>query len=266
MLRVTSPVTLAVLALTFLPGTVPSEGKEDPRVKCSVFETKYAGCNGNKDQDGNDSSNNGNGDNGNWDDGPDRRSREECAESWEYMLFCFEKRNDDKEDEDEEDPGTPDFSISDVARFAPDPSPLKGEPDNVGVEGLAVNFVSPAKQQVEEGELLGYPISVRFTPVKYTFHYGDGSTKVADTGGATWADLGQAQFSATDTSHAYAERGTYTARVDVSYTAEVGLDDRWFPLTGQLTIEGSDQSIRIYEADTALVARTCEEQPTAPGC
>lgn len=195
---------------------------------------------------------------------PPRRTREECAENWDRMLFCFEKQ--EKDDEEDDEPRTPDFTITDVARFAPDPSPISGEPDNVGVAGLAANFVSPAKAHVVHGELLGYSISVRFTPKTYVFHYGDGSSRTSATGGRTWSELGQAQFTATPTSHAYAERGTYTARADVSYTAEIGLADRWHPLAGQLTIEGADQSIRVYEAKTALVARTCEEQPTAPGC
>jgi len=196
---------------------------------------------------------------------PERRTREECAENWQRMLFCFEKRNKN-DDENDDEPRTPDFNITDVARFAPAPSKITGEPDNVGVAGLAANFVSTAETQVTEGELFDFPISARFTPVTYTFHYGDGSSKSSATGGATWDALKQAQFTATSTSHAYAERGTYTARVDVSYTAEIGFAGRWFPLTGQLTIDGANQSIRIYEAKTALVARTCDEQPTSPGC
>src|SRR5690606_38257876 len=69
-----------------------------------------------------------------------------------------------------------------------------------------------------------------------------------------------------NTSHTYAERGTYTARIDVDYTAEIDLGAGWIPITGQLTTTGPGQEIRIYEAHTALVAHTCVEDPDGVGC
>ena len=74
------------------------------------------------------------------------------------------------------------------------------------------------------------------------------------------------RFTPTDTSHTYADRGTYDASVDIAYTAEIDLGVGWFPVEGQLDITGPVQQIRIFEAHTALVARTCAEQPSAPGC
>jgi hypothetical protein len=118
----------------------------------------------------------------------------------------------------------------------------------------------------QNGTLFNYPIAVRFSPAAYTFVNGDDTTTKSSTGGATWDALRQAQFTPTDTSHTYKERGTYTARVDVSYTAEIDLGSGWFPITGTLNTTGADQQIRIYEAHTALVAHTCKETPNAPGC
>ncbi len=94
----------------------------------------------------------------------------------------------------------------------------------------------------------------------------DTDTTTTTTGGQTWSALGQATFTPTATSHIYGERGTYDASVTVRYTAEVDLGTGWFPVEGQLSIDGPTQQIRIFEAHTALVARTCVEQPAAPGC
>lgn len=156
--------------------------------------------------------------------------------------------------------------MTDLARFAPSGARVTAEPDNLGVAGLPTNFVAHATVQVQDGELFNTPISVRFTPANYTFQYGDGHTDSGPSGGTTWVDLGQASFTPTDTSHTYTQRGTYTARVDVAYTAEINLGNGWFPISGQLDTTGPTQQIRIFEARTALVANTCAESPSAAGC
>ncbi len=163
------------------------------------------------------------------------------------------------------DDGVP-LTITDVAQFAPAPVTTVGEPGNVGVAGLPMNFVASASVQTRSGTLLGRPVSVRFSPARFVFSYGDGSTATSAGGGQTWTALGQAPFTPTPTSHTYRTRGTFLTHVTAYYTAEVDIGGGWFPVAGELAIEGSAQRIRIYEADTALVARTCAEQPRATGC
>jgi hypothetical protein len=164
------------------------------------------------------------------------------------------------------DPGVAPITVTDLAEFAPDPVATVGEPDNLGVAGMPTNFVAAASAHTRAGALFGIPVTVRFTPVGFDFRYGDGDTTTTTTGGQTWSALGQATFTPTATSHIYGERGTYDASVTVRYTAEVDLGTGWFPVEGQLSIDGPAQQIRIFEAHTALVARTCVEQPAAPGC
>lgn len=193
----------------------------------------------------------------------------ECLADWNSYIRCFRESEEDTEQDptpDEDEPGVPAVTIADLARFAPQGSALTGEPDNVGVAGLPTNFVTTASVHTVSGSLFGYPITVRFTPVGYDFDYGDGSAATTTEGGTTWEALGQPQFTPTPTSHTYAERGVYTARVDVRYTAEVDLGIGWFPISGQLTATGPAQEIRIFEAHTALVAHTCEQAPSSPGC
>ncbi|WP_435745629.1 hypothetical protein [Microbacterium sp. PMB16] len=131
---------------------------------------------------------------------------------------------------------------------------------------MPTNFVAAASAHTRTGALFGAPLTVRFTPIGYDFHYGDGDTASTRAGGQTWSALGQAPFTPTDTSHTYRERGSYDASVSVRYSAEVDLGGGWFVVPGELAIDGPTQQIRIFEAHTALVARTCSEQPTAPGC
>lgn len=158
------------------------------------------------------------------------------------------------------------LTITDVAAFAPPPVTTAAEPSNAGIAGMPSNFVSPASVQTRSGDLFGRPVTVRFTPAGFDFVYGDGTSATTRAGGQTWAALGQAPFTPTPTSHSYRGRGTYAAHVTVRYTAEVDIGGGWFPVAGELSIEGPAQQIRVFEARTALVARTCAEQPGAPGC
>ncbi|WP_431606670.1 hypothetical protein [Microbacterium esteraromaticum] len=197
---------------------------------------------------------------------PRQPTPEECKINWDSMIRCWEHVERGEDDPEDSTPSIPEVTITDLASFSPDPGTLTGEPDNLGVAGLPTNFTTDTAEHTRDGELFGFPIRVRFTPITHTFHYGDGQSQASDTPGASWDALDQAQFTPTDTSHTYAERGTYHARVDTAYSAEVDLGVGWFPLTGQLDIPGTPQTIRIYEAHTALVAHTCTENPTAPGC
>lgn len=193
---------------------------------------------------------------------------EECLVDWDSYIGCWNvvPSDDTPPDEGDESPGMPPITITDLASFSPAQGTVVGEPENLGVVGLPTNFVTEAATHVRSGQLFGFPIDVRFTPVSYTFHYGDGQSQTTSSPGASWEGLGQAQFTPTDTSHTYADRGTYDASVDIAYTAEIDLGVGWFPVEGQLDITGPAQQIRIFEARTALVARTCAEQPSAPGC
>ncbi|WP_120494012.1 hypothetical protein [Microbacterium phyllosphaerae] len=163
-------------------------------------------------------------------------------------------------------PGTPTIRISDLVRFTPASVLAASEPGNVGIAGMPTNFIGAATSQIQNGELFGLPLRVRFTPAGYDYTYGDGSTSTVTSPGQTWAALGQAQFTPTATSHVYRGPGVYPARVDIRYTAQVDLGGGWIDVPGQLTTPGAVQEIRILEARTALVAHTCDENPAGVGC
>src|SRR5690606_32183412 len=139
-------------------------------------------------------------------------------------------------------------------------------PAGVGIVGMPVNFVVDARTHTVDGELFDLPLRVRFSPAAYDFSYGDGASSRTTTGGQTWPALGVPQFTATATSHAYPARGTYTAHVDIDYTAAVDLGSGWYDIPGVLTVATGGATVEILELRTALVERTCLEDPTGPGC
>ncbi|CAN7262248.1 hypothetical protein LJR045_001183 [Microbacterium sp. LjRoot45] len=157
-------------------------------------------------------------------------------------------------------------TLSDVASFAPTLTPLSPEPDGIGLAGLPLNVVAHAEAHTQTGELFDLPVTVRFRPVSFTFDYGDGTTRESATGGATWQQLGAAQFTATDTSHAYRQRGTYTITAVVHFAADVDFGNGWQRVPGLLGIPAGSTTVEILEARTALVERTCAENPSGIGC
>lgn len=160
----------------------------------------------------------------------------------------------------------PQVTLTDLAQFAPAPATLSAEPSNAGIADMPTNFLGAASVHTQSGSIFGFPVTVRFTPVGYDYTYGDGTNATVTAAGRSWEDLGQAQFTPTPTSHVYADRGTYTAGLSIRYSAEVDLGRGWYPIAGELTIPTAPQQIQIFEAHTALVAHTCTERPTAPGC
>jgi hypothetical protein len=163
--------------------------------------------------------------------------------------------------------GVPDVTLADIASFRPAAPTLTGEPTGFGVVGMPTNLVAAASEQQLSGTLLGWDVTVRFVPAAFVFDHGDGTTATATTGGASWERLGQAQFTPTATSHVYRERGTYPVAVTVQYAASVDFGSgTWRPVPGRVSVTTAGYDVRVVEVRTALVDRTCAEDPSGPGC
>jgi hypothetical protein len=161
----------------------------------------------------------------------------------------------------------PDVTLDDLASFRPATPTLSGEPAGFGVVGMPANLVAAASEQHLAGVVLGWDVTVRFVPVAFVFDHGDGTSGRSATGGAAWAALGQAQFTPTTTSHAYRSRGSFEAAVTVEYAASVDFGNgSWRPVPGVVRATGAGYDVRVVEARTALVDRTCAEDPSGPGC
>ncbi|MBD3940823.1 hypothetical protein IF188_03790 [Microbacterium sp. NEAU-LLC] len=162
--------------------------------------------------------------------------------------------------------GFPAVTLADLASFRPATPQLTGEPLGFGVVRMPTNFVAAASAQEIRGVLLGYPVTVRFVPVAYVFSYGDGQTRRAGTGGVAWTASGSPQFTPTETSHVYQERGEYSASVATEYAAAVDFGAGWQPVDGVVTARTAAYSVQVVEVRTALVEHTCAEDPHAAGC
>ena len=168
----------------------------------------------------------------------------------------------------DDEPGIPYPTISDLARFTPNPPTLTGEPYTAGVIGKPTNFLSTASEHTIDGELFGFPVSVRFSPVEYTFDYGDGTTATVTDAYDSWAEAGLPQFTPTAAAHTYSAKGQFDVSVTVYYSAAVNFwgTGTWLPVDGYVHASASGYAVTIYEVVTALVDKDCNEDPTGIGC
>lgn len=158
-------------------------------------------------------------------------------------------------------------TLSDIASFRPDVGTNAMQPNGWAVVGLDTNFFSRGGAEVVDGSLLGGPAQVRFTPVAWTWSYGDGATRRATTAGGTWAELGIPEFDATPTSHVYAAKGSYTITLAIDYAAEYRLGDAaWVRIPGVLSLPSNPLTISVGSAKTVLVNEDCRANPDGPGC
>ncbi|MGW9167391.1 hypothetical protein [Agromyces sp. NPDC055658] len=158
-------------------------------------------------------------------------------------------------------------TLRDIASFRPTPPVSVMEPNGWAVVGVPANFVAEASSEVVSGILLGRTAEVRFTPVGYRWSHRDGAVVESASPGASWTDLGVAEFTPTGTSHVYAERGEYTVTLEVVLSAEYRFGGSgWQSIAGVLAVAGDPVPVLVGEVDTVLTNGDCRANPSGPGC
>lgn len=163
--------------------------------------------------------------------------------------------------------GLPTPTLNDLIGFRPTPGVDHMEPNGWFVVGLDANFYATGGSSVETGTLLGYPASVRFTPIRWRWSYGDGTSATRSMRGATWSAQGIAEFDPTPTSHVYDRAGTYYIDLTIGYRAEYTFNgSNWGTIPGTLWVPANRLVATVGGAKTVLVERECTTAPAGPGC
>jgi len=158
-------------------------------------------------------------------------------------------------------------TLADLVNFRPHAAIDRMEPNGWMVVGLDTNFYAESSAHVLDGQLLGRPASVRFTPRAYHWNYGDGSTATRSTKGGSWAALRVAEFDPTPTSHVFRAQGTYTITLSVDVGAEYRFNGGgWNSIAGTLPVAANPLVATAGDAKTVLVDKDCIARPSGPGC
>jgi hypothetical protein len=161
----------------------------------------------------------------------------------------------------------PGVTLEDVAQFVPRSASIRSQPKGWALVGAPVNLLTDASAQVVDGTLLGRPAQVRFVPVSFTWDHGDGTAATVEGPGASWKQLGQRDFSATDTSHVYGSVGDRRISLTIAYSPSYRFDGGgWQQIPGTLPVLVGPAVIHVLQGSTVLVGGACGTAHAGPGC
>lgn len=158
---------------------------------------------------------------------------------------------------------TPPTRLSDVASFQPGGSAIAVQPGWWSMPRVPTNIYSMARSETQPGELLGWPIEVRFTPQTFIWSYGDGVSRRVPHAGGSW---GGEQFSHTPTSHTYRAPGLYTVGLGVEYTVAYRFPGgRFVELPGLVTKDMGTTGVRVLRVSPVLTDSGCSPDSVRDG-
>jgi hypothetical protein len=162
---------------------------------------------------------------------------------------------------------TPGVSLADVAQFVPRDASIRSQPNGWAIVGAPVNLFTDAAAQVVDGVLLGRPAQVRFVPVSFSWDHGDGTSTTVQGPGASWRELGQQEFTSTDTSHVYSSVGDRQIALTIAYSPSYRFDGgAWVQIPGTLPVQVGPVTIHVLQGSTVLVGGACGTRDAGPGC
>ncbi|MEJ5888437.1 PKD domain-containing protein [Pseudokineococcus marinus] len=113
---------------------------------------------------------------------------------------------------------------------------------------MPTNTYAVAEPVTLQTDLLGFPVTVRATPVAYTWDYGDGTvTGPTSEAGAPWPDL--------RVTHVYERAGEYVITLTTHYEGEYSvLGGPFLPVPGQAQVTSDPEPVVAFAGRTAPVA------------
>lgn len=156
------------------------------------------------------------------------------------------------------------ISLDDLKSIAPSKLPIYSDNGGRGIRGAHTNFYTPAEQITEVKTIAGAETLMRLTPVEFRWDFGDGTTRVTTTPGAS-----QSGFNTeTATSHVFDETGRYEVTLTTIYIGEISDDGgrTWTLEPETISIDSDPLVADIFRSVTRNVADDCVENPGAWGC
>lgn len=143
------------------------------------------------------------------------------------------------------------LSVEEFRRLPLAPSTPSYQPaDGRGLVGMPlIVFTDPAPQQLTT-TVLGVPVTVRATPTRFAWDFGDGSPPlVTEDPGAPYPDH--------SVSHPYLSTGAFTVRLTTTWRGEfqVAGTAGWQPVAGTATTTSEPFAATVEEALPRLVSR-----------
>jgi hypothetical protein len=112
---------------------------------------------------------------------------------------------------------------------------------------IPTNLYTDASAVVLPTTVLGQPVRVRATPVRFRWDYGDGTALTTADPGAPYPDL--------RTAHTYRRPGRATLGLSTTYSGEYSVaGGAWLPIDGLATVDSPGTALTVLAAENRLVA------------
>ncbi|MDR6686214.1 hypothetical protein J2Y41_001775 [Arthrobacter sp. 1088] len=157
--------------------------------------------------------------------------------------------------------------LNDFRQLPVNPGTLQAQPFPHTLKGGPTNFYTTATEQAFNITILGQTVQLRATPASFTYTFGDG-TSLGPTPAAGYS-IPEADWLLNDTrtSHSYTATGNYPATITTSFTGTYSVNNGPpLPINGILDLTTPPKTIQVWRTEKALVADTCQENPTSWGC
>lgn len=164
-------------------------------------------------------------------------------------------------------PPPPTISTEDFQSLTIPASTLKSQLGGFTLKGAHTNLYADGGTQHLDTIVLGQPVTVKATPISYTFTYGDGTKLTTKTPGAPVAGNGNGFDIQTETSHIYTTTGIFTATLTTTYTGQFSVNNGPYqPIPGTANTTSTPLNIDVWRTKHYRVAEPCNKNNTAPGC
>jgi hypothetical protein len=142
----------------------------------------------------------------------------------------------------------PAFSVRDFRRLPLPPGGVRVEPPNLRtLINVPTNVYVIAGTRVIDTSLLGFPVRVRATPVRFRWSFGDRDTLDTADAGAPYPDL--------RTTHTYVDPGRRRVLLRTVYSGEYSVDGGvWLPIDGTAEVVSPGVMVTVLSATNRLVA------------
>lgn len=126
-------------------------------------------------------------------------------------------------------------------------------------------FWADASTHYIDTTLLGYAVTIKATPRKYHWKFGDGHTYTSSQPGTKPPDADDLDTAAV--THMYEHRGWVTVNLTTDYTGMYKVEGQpWKTIPGTASVNAESHDLRVYVYEKYLVNHTCEEDPDGPDC
>jgi len=144
-------------------------------------------------------------------------------------------------------------------------SKLHSQLDGFSLLHANTNLYADGSTHTLNTTVLGEPITVRVTPIRYRFDYGDGTSATTTSPGGPLPDDGF--DTPTATGHVYEATGAFTINLTTTYTGEYSVNGGAYqPINGTATVASTPLDLDIWRTRHYQVKEPCTPGSTAPGC